>query len=226
MIGLSYGNFQSGGGVPPFSFGNALEFDGVNDYVSFDGINLSEGCISMWYKTPIDGGVFLLSGDDSDTNNEFEIWARANRAYIAVERQGVLNTTLNTPSQALNTWHHVFLKLTTNQVSLWFDGQASSQNPINLAGDFSIKRMGARSSLASTSNIVLDEVAIWNTAFDLPNNLYSTGNGDYATNYSPANLQAYWRMNGVSGDGTAVDEQGTYNGTLNNFDTATCWVAH
>jgi len=27
--------FQSGGGVPPFSFGNALQFDGVNDYVSF-----------------------------------------------------------------------------------------------------------------------------------------------------------------------------------------------
>ncbi len=225
MIGLGFGNFQSVT-QEPFSFGNALQFDGVNDYVSFDGINLSEGCISMWYKTPIAGGVFLLSGDDSDTNNEFEIWARANRAYIAVERQGVLNTTLNTPSQSLNTWHHVFLKLTTNQVSLWFDGQASSQNPINLAGDFSIKRMAARSSLASTSNVVLDEVAIWNTAFDLPNNLYSTGNGDYATNYSPENLIAYWRMNGSGTDTTAVDEQGNYDGTLNNFPASGMWVAH
>lgn len=216
-LGGSGIHINRGGGQEPFSFGNALQFDGTDDFVNFNEILLSEGSISIWYKTPQSGGVSLLSGDGSNTANQFELWTRANRAYIRFYRENVFSE-FKTLSQPLNNWHHIFLKITPTNASLWFDGLASIDNPISSSGDVAIKRMGTFFS-GNNSEIILDEVAIWDTPFDLPASLYSGGNGDYATNYSPANLVAYWRFNENDGATTLVDEQGSYNGELNNFIT-------
>jgi len=226
MIGLGFGNFQAVTQAP-FSFGNALEFDGVNDYVDISELSLSgEFTISMWINSArFTSNQAPLLGHNTNNIDYFEF--RGNSSVRVRNSAGIINFAM--PALSTGVWYnYIFTRDASNDVRTYINNVESSTGSLRNSGTYNIENIGAHIAFGWESQGTYDEVAIWNTELSPTDRaaLFNSGNGDFATNYSPANLQAYWRMNGVSGDGTAVDEQGTYNGTLTNFDTATCWVAH
>ena len=226
MIGTSFGNSASSGGAPPaFSFGNALDFDGVNDYVSLSPITLSSAgfTISFWNKGGNQAGVF---GDNG--TGYVQIINTDGRVII----NGLLNLppiSFNNPTRNNNTWYNYVITGDNNIIRCYVNSVESASGGRSAGGvkSGSITKIGALGS-SSFINANMDEVAIWDVALTTEqiSNLYNSGNGDYATNYSPENLVAYWRMNGSGTDTTATDETGNYNATLNNFPTSGMWVAH
>jgi len=236
MIGLGFGNFQAVTQAP-FSFGNALQFDGANDFVEFTPISLTDFTVNIWFNANLIAGASFrgLICNSYSGNTYILLYNNNGTNSIRVSCGSIGSFFFNVSAFSLSTWNMLTVKRSGANVQVFFNGNESStgtlvinSNPINF------NRLGSYSNV--TSNFMFngkqDEIAIWNTALsatdiaNLYNEIDGVGQGDFATNYSPANLQAYWRMNGVSGDNTAVDEQGTYNGTLTNFDYATCWVAH
>jgi hypothetical protein len=226
MIGLGFGNFQAVTQIP-FSFGNALQSDGLNDFVTYPTISFSSGTVNFWFNTQESvGSTFLIAGNGSGSGTSY-IAPRVDTNYTTV-RVGGNSFNFNFTSISVNTWYMQTVTYDAGTVRCFLNGVESSDGAQTLAGNNDFDRFFRLWATANYYKCKIDEIAAWDavlTPSDITN-LYNSGNGDFATNYSPANLQAYWRMNGVSGDGTAVDEQGNYNGTLNNFDTATCWVAH
>lgn len=126
------------------------------------------------------------------------------------------------PSMVTNVWYHIGITYKSGVgTRLYFNGVESTTGLIAGVQNYKFDEIGRYATGVINGSKIIDEVATWNTtlsATDLAN-LYNSGNGDFATNYSPANLIAYWRCNEADGATTLTDEQGTYNGTLNNFST-------
>ena len=237
MIGLGYGNFQSGT-QEPFSFGNALQSDGVNDYVRVPNFDYTTGgnfTINLW--------CILSSG--FTTNNPYllghgstnKIIILGNSSSNRAIRWGVTGATtlfsrITGTLFGEDTWLMLTMVRNGNVFTLYknaiqIDTITSAVGTITLATDMQIFKHPT-SSIAYWKGLI-DEMGVWNTNLSVDDieGLNNSMNGDYATNYQPANLISYKRFNGVSNDSIAVDQINTgINGTLNNFDFATCWVAH
>jgi hypothetical protein len=237
MIGLGYGNFQSGT-QEPFSFGNALQSDGVNDYVQVPNFDYTTGgnfTINLW--------CILSSG--FTTNNPYllghgstnKIIILGNSSSNRAIRWGVTGaaTAFSRITGTLfgeDTWLMLTMVRNGNVFTLYknaiqIDTITSAVGTITLATDMQIFKHPT-SSIAYWKGLI-DEMGVWNTNLSVDDieGLNNSMNGDYATNYQPANLISYKRFNGVSNDSIAVDQINTgINGTLNNFDFATCWVPH
>jgi hypothetical protein len=225
MIGLGFGNFQAVT-QEPFSFGNALQFDGVNDYVSLTSLTISgDLTLNFWVKT--NNLLTTVKGVFSNSATNDFIWFDNTTLRFAVD--GV-PTNFAITSFIDTNWHMVSIVRNSTNATLYIDGSFVSTLACSV-GDFTIDYIGIL-GVGFSINSTVDEVSVWNTALsstdiaNLYNEIDGVGQGDYATNYSPANLQAYWRMNGSGTDTTAVDEQGNYDGTLNNFPASGMWVAH
>ncbi len=206
------------GVAPPFSFGNALQFDGVNDRVTIPSITSgTTWSFSAWFNYSTFGGMLISSGVD------FVRLTSATNVNIRFSNQ--YNFTIS--SINLNEWNHLCVRVDSGVAKVYVNGLESSTGSQNISFSVNFIYLGSRTSDFFFGG-KLDEIAIWNTSLldaDILS-LYNGGLGDYATNYSPANLQAYWRMNGSGTDTTAVDEQGNYDGALNNFPASGMWVAH
>jgi hypothetical protein len=215
--------FQSGGQTP-FSFGNALEFDGVNDVVNTDNISIGVAAsFNFWINTDDNWHQSIISNNNSIP---YIGYRQSGNSIFFQSTGGALTFSANNLF-LLNTWTMITVTKESTSIRVFINSVESVTLAQNYLGTFNQLNVLGRGSNGFFDG-KLDESAIWNTALTPTqiSNLYNGGSGDYATNYSPANLVAYWRMNGTSGDSTAIDEQGTYNGTLINFDFATCWVAH
>jgi len=225
MIGSRVGIYGQGG-VVPFAFGNALQFDGVNNYVSCSNITLTTiSTLSFWFNisdADRDGTIFANS---ADSNTAYRILSST---QIRIVSGGVSDFTV--PTIVTGTWYHCLIAIGATNTRLYLNGVESTTGAlpnrlvtINQLGKYYL------SSGAFNLNGLLDEVAVWSgthegTLIDAQN-LYNSGNGALASDVI-ASPTAYWRMNGSGTDTTAVDEQGTYDGTLNNFPTSGMWVAH
>ena len=220
--------FQSGGEVP-FSFGNALEFDGVNDFVDITELSLSgQFTISMWINSArFTTNQAPLFGHNTNNIDYFEF--RGNSSVRLRNSSGII--TFAMPAISTGVWYnYIFTRDSGNNVKTFINNIESSTGSLSNSGTFNIENIGAHIAFGTGwfSQGTYDEIAIWDGITATAQNrtdLYNGGNGALASSVI-ASPTAYWRMNGTSGDSTAIDEQGTYNGTLINFDFATCWVAH
>jgi len=210
-------------GQEPFSFGNALQFDGVNDYVvlnTFFEIS-NQRTISAWVnQISIFNGMLF----GNTVNSDYILLNNATNIQVILG--GVLkNFTTSTRTQ--NTWYNYVFVYNSGVVDLYINGSFVAQQT-----GFSTSNLnyfGRWRSAGFYLNGKLDEVAVWNTALSSSDiaNLYNSGTGDYATNYSSANLLRYYRLNGSGSDTLAIDETGNANGTLTNFSRPPeYWVAH
>lgn len=225
-------------GAAPFAFGNALEFDGTNDYVSLMGTNAIKSAqpfsISFWvnpaslsarlaqFSTDAGRGFFL--GFSTDVNY---------KDFYFICEDGVRNSISHTFT--LSTWYHIVITYnglgftTKSNYKCYIDAVSKTLgNPNAFSSGATEVQIGAQFGSA-TGGKIIDEFYFWDnyelTSTDVTN-LYNGGSGDYAS-VVPSTPTFELRMDGTSGDSTAVDSSGNGNdGTLNNFNTSTCWVAH
>ena len=223
-----------------FSFGNALEFDGANDYVNtatntfadllYD-VN-GQYTLSFWVKpNSLVGAPVLFSGSTLAGKFFFELGATAGTLYWGAASGGY--RTYTTVGFSVGNWNHFMITKTAvgNNANLYCNGSLESSYTGSLVDVGNVNNQlyfGQYHTGSAKLNGVLDEIAIWNGTTGTAQNaldLYNSGSGALASDVI-ASPTAYWRMNGSGTDTTAVDETGNYNGTLNNFPTSGMWVPH
>jgi len=225
---------------PPFEFGNALQFDGVDDYVNTATNTFSnlfynangEYTLSFWVKpysisnypmlfssSTTNGNLFLELGNNTNTL----YWGSANgfRTYSAV-------------GFSVNTWNHFTITKTAlgDNGDIYLNGTllpTYTGSILDIANINLSLLIGKYVSGSLNINGVMDEIAVWNGVSATAQNavdLYNSGNGALASSIIP-NPTAYWRLNESGTDTIAIDSGGSgSNGTLNNFPTSGMWIPH
>ncbi len=225
---------------------NALNFDGVDDYISssFTGISgTSARTVEAWVRTtantvPANGGkqkVILDWGAASPLGSRFTFNVLFNGAIrVEVGGNGLSGNIDVTDGQ----WHHVAAvydpSSSANPIKLYVDGVLDVSGNFTgvtmntLTGNFAI---GRRVDGVNTFEGDIDEVKVWNVARSLASIVADTGT-EYCT--LPAGLVAYYRLNegtaggNNSGVTSATEDISAANGTLNNFSlngNSSNWVA-
>ena len=225
-----------------FSFGNALEFDGSNDYVSV-GINLNPALVnnfgfSCWFKTTSTSTVANRVADPF-------VGFASNQWTSAVGLNGGKITTMSydgavQQNEGSNTFNdgewHCMTMLRTRGVtdilataSVWVDGvlELDAVNFNIISGGYRWADLGV-SRPTEYADVTLDEMVFYQgvgLSIGLSENssYYNNGNGALATDVF-SDIYAYYRMNESGTDTTLTDETGNYNGTLNGFTAPGAWV--
>lgn len=205
----------------PFTFGRALEFDGVNDYVNFATFTLNHtggSALSFWFKkhgypvfgSAIGGYIQTLGGTDK---------------RIIITGYGTFNFAA---SRNDTTWYHVFITVSAGQAECYVNGVKSTNGPIATVNSIQFDYLNKRNT-ANTYSGTLDEIAVWTSVAGTQQNaidLYNGGLGALASDIIPA-PNRYYRLNESGTDTTAVDSGADgANGTLNNFPASGMWVTH
>ena len=213
-----------------FGFGNALKFDGVNDFVSFPTISKTTSfTISGWFKLDDNGGYsYLLSS--SVTNHGFAAASGGtfiggdSKAIYYYPGSGALQKIASYPS--FGQWFHLAFTYSGTILSVYVNGVFSNSQAISITGDFN--QIGRLYTGANFLNGLADECGIDMTQAATAQNitdLYNGGSGaDFVGVMGSADL--YYKFNESGTAITAVDSSGNgNNGTLNNF-SGTYWVPH
>ena len=216
-------NLRQVDGQAPFSFGNALQFDGVNDFVETPTISLSSDLtISFYFKVDNSGSQNYGIMGNTSTSENLSVWLRPNSFFRVRVDSNLYNLNRSFTS---NSWYHCVITRSGANIEVFFDAISAGVQSVN-TNTLNFNCLGRGEQVAANAAIylggALDEVAIWDgitlTSTEI-SDLYNSGSGDFATNYQNANLIAYYRMNQADGSTTLIDEKGTYNGTLYNFST-------
>lgn len=216
MIGASFGNYASSG-VTPFSFGNALKFDGVNDYVSLpSSLPNNTGTLSLWFNTP-QYGAFTVIGNSLLNNCLLQFWG-ANT--IRIGGSSGIQFFSFTNNYNLNSWNHLVITKNAGLTTCYVNSIKTTTADFN-TNDFSYNQFGRYLTNPNWYNGKLDEIGFIENIIASQtqvNELYNSGNGSNFETIMGSST-AYWRCNEADGAATLTDETGNYNGTLNNFST-------
>lgn len=241
MIGLYSANSQAITEAP-FSFGNALQFDGVNDFVSFGGANALADPNSAWSF----GGWFNLTNFSNSfpiiarlksgiANNPFAIFFSNSGSYRDLTFGSVSTFVRRKVSISSFLGNYVHLVITYNGLgsttqsnfTVYINSVATATSA---SGALANSNDSSRLSEAGLPFIgKQDEVAFWQQELTSVQvlNLYNSGNGNFAdVDVTPL---VWFKMNESGTDTTAVNSGSggsTYDGTLNNFPASGMWVAH
>tara|TARA_R110000803_G_scaffold37296_7_gene80337 strand:+ start:627 stop:1295 length:669 start_codon:yes stop_codon:yes gene_type:complete len=213
---------QAAGGLPPFSFGNALRFDGIDDYVTFSPITVNNTTISLWFSAAtLDGSFF---GNSLAANTVFRI---VNSTTIRYYNGGAVADFTVSPI-SLSTWYNLIITRDGTNVRMYINNVESTSGAI-AHPSLIFNQVGRYYSSASNLfNGVLDEIGIIQSVATAQNriDLYNGGLGESFTTVMGANDLNY-HLNESGTDRTAIDSGGSGNdGTLTNFPTSGMWVAH
>jgi hypothetical protein len=225
MIGARVGIYGQGG-VPPFAFGNALLFDGVNDYVTQSSavVLSADFTVSVWFKFNTITDTMLFSRITGGTDY-IRIWAPTK---ILLNIGG--GFTYIVPTLIISTWYNLTISRISGDTRVYLNGVESSTGAINLPTAIQLQAIGYYApTSAFYFNGVLDEIGMLSGTGATPTNatdLYNGGAGaDFTTVMGSSDLNYHLDESGT--DTTAVDSSGNGNdGTLNNFPTSGMWVPH
>jgi trimeric autotransporter adhesin len=211
------------GGAPPFSFGNALQFDGANDYTNtaFSSANLGASfTIGGWFK--LDSSISVpsciyLFGDTPNDNTPYiytETTASGMRFYV--NKNYRISITINR-----DEWHYISLNYSSSNWSIYVDGVSQDTYSGGL-GNFLSNNFYLGGPLVSNAKVTIDEFAIWGTELTPTqiSNQYNSGNGNFAN--ADVEPLIWYNMNESDGETTITNSGSggaTYDGTLNNFST-------
>lgn len=215
MIGARVGIFSGKGG---FDFGNCLQFDGVNDYVSFSLVT-APNKMSFWiYPTRFSDCILGNSGNSST----------ALRITSATNIRIVFGSDVIFPASTivLNQWNHIYLYQSGTIVKGVANGVLSTTNPTTSFQNYN--QMGNYFTGGLYLSGKMDEMALSSgTGSDTEGlNLWNSGTGaSIADFFTPANILFYYNFN--ESGGTTLTDGGLAgrNGTLNNF-TGTYFIPH
>ncbi|MEM9022946.1 MAG: LamG-like jellyroll fold domain-containing protein, partial [Bacteroidota bacterium] len=219
--------------------GNALDFDGSNDYVDIGDVlldGLSTFSLEAWiYPTALitnaaptghnnfEGAIMHKSGA-ADDNMGLSVTTGGLAFYI----DNGSNNSLTGSTPALNTWTHVAATYDGTTMTIYQNGVLdasmvvsgsgaliSNTNPLRIGGGHAVNYV----PYEFTGRI--DEVRVWNTlrsAGEITNDMCRSLEGD------ETGLIGYWRLDELTNSGTAADAISGNDGTLTNMDATTDWV--
>lgn len=212
--------------------GNALHFDGTNDYVSaslppvFNNIPTNSFTIEAWVY-PQGSSFSRIVFAQQNTSNFVSFGVSiSNTVYFYVVSSGTTYSIVTTNALPINQWTHVAARWIpgSNNTEVLFNGvlQAAVPGGTSSTGTSSVMTIGARSD--GTTQFftgMLDELKIWNSA---RTNCQIAGNMNSTLLGTEPGLSAYYKFNqGNAGANNAGItnlpdlSSGGSNGTLQNF---------
>jgi hypothetical protein len=217
--------------------GNALHFDGTNDYVTaplpalFNNLAANDFTVEVWIKPQGSAFARVLFAQHS-TNNFFSLTlSTARQVYFYLNNTVGL---LSGSSLPLGQWSHVACtwKASTSEAKIYINGvlQPTTSGGTSSTGTSNMMAIGGRTGGTQYFNGELDELRIWNVVRNQCE-LDATRNSEYTI--AQPGLVAYYKFNqGVAGGANATiitleDFTTNYNGTLLNFGlngSASNWV--
>ena len=210
--------------------GNALSFDGSDDYVYLGKLGLSSQIsISTWFKTSSSKVQRIISSVDTDNNFfiMFDPSQSQGRQFKFNVRDNEVYATKPSSEYTDGKWHNAIGTWDGNTMKLYIDGQfVSEKNGVNTTIQDSDTHLSTPTG-SERFNGSIDETALWSKALTANevSAIYNsstaldvrTNAGDYS---SSNNLVAYWKMEDGSGT-TLTDVSGNSN---NGAISGASWV--
>jgi len=215
---------------------NALDFDGVDDYVNLGNIlNLTSAIsIETWVKTDGLGSRQTILDKGYSSSGEpyyqYHVEVRSGgEIYFALSLGGTRQVTQTSASLTAGQWHHVACVYSGSTIKVYIDGvEESSTTATGSISTYSTSLyIGAYSGPGPIGGFdgLIDEVRIWNdarTASEISTNMTNELNGN------EAGLVAYYKFNESDTNTVASNfasaTGASYDGALTNM-TGTEWTA-
>lgn len=207
--------------------GKALDFDGSNDYVTIPsdaGLTTSQFTVEFWMKMKATTGTYagIIDRGRNSSKNWYFLTIQNSLGGMFGIGKGSSNSEIWFGINDTK-WHHIAGTYDGTTASLYLDGMLQSTITVSMSTADKAINLGKWTDLSSNySNVVLDELRIWNNArsgSDIREEMNKTLAGD------EEGLLAYYRMDQYDGT-TLYDITGNgHNGTLTNMDASTDWVS-
>ena len=214
-----------------FAQNNALNFDGVNDYVSLPLFDFSSGSftIEMWINannlTTNENNNLIRQQPETglpDFEINFGTYGTSLIFGLNTSSSGYSELNVNvTPANYTGSWHHLAVVYNGSTMKTYDNGieigsLSKSGSPV-VSNNNTLNQLSGYRGASELFNGKMDEVRIWNgarTASEIRQNMYR----ELSDPSSETNLLAYYKFNETTGT-TAANAQGnaTYNGTLTNM---------
>jgi len=205
--------------------GNALDFDGVNDYVASDvcvalaGRNVT---VSAWMKAPaLNPAVqFIIAINSSAGDNKLMFGIQANTATLSfADSEPLWRDTTATVID--NTWHHVAFVLDdiADAVNVYVDGAEvlSFTSTVSIADTDLLSLAQEYDAGLTTGDFYsgqLDDIKVYD---------YALNQTQIRLLYNPSALLAHWELDETAGSVASDSSLYDYDGTLVNMDDSD-WV--
>ena len=209
---------------------NALQMDGVNDYVSanlpvvFNNMSANDFTIEAWVKPQTANLSRIICAQTNNMNFTAIGIGASNEIYFHVVKNGTTYSIQTTNSLTLNTWSHIAASwvAASNQIRVYLDGVLQTGVSGGIASNGSANELCIGASPGGTQffNGSVDEVRIWSEARSA---CEIQANFDSELAGTETNLSAYYNFNQGIADGsnagvtTLPELVSANNGTLINF---------
>jgi len=205
--------------------GNALDFDGVNDYVASDvcvalaGRNVT---VSAWMKAPALNPAmqFMIAINSAAGDNKLMFGTQAGTATLSfADSEPLWRDTTATVID--NTWHHTAFVLDdiADTVNVYVDGAEvlSFTSTVSIADTDLLSLAQEYDAGLTTGDFytgLLDDVKVYD---------YALNETQIRRLYDPSALLAHWQLDEITGSVASDSSLYGYDGTLVNMDDSD-WV--
>lgn len=192
--------------------GNALEFDGVDDYIKADVTDWSGSfTVEGWVKTTAQiAYTSLFSSTDSGLASSFQIdFDGSGNLQLRGAKASSGNFTV-TIGAVTGEWQHIAVTFDGTTVSTYLNGELQNTATPSFGGLFTVYKVGMNRTGGLPFAGEVDEFRIWNiarTQAEIQAYMRSTLNGD------ESNLTAYYQFDQSSGT-IVTDTTGSYDATI------------
>lgn len=213
---------------------SALNFDGVDDYVSVqkaptlqstDAMTIEAWIQADAWQSLIYKGSVISNSNNQGGDNGFDLRAGADgKAEINIAINGTWATATSESVMQTGTWHHVAGVYDGSQVKIFIDG--IERNASSATGTISTFQKNLYFGecpgwSGRTFDGKIDEIRYWNTARteqEIQENINQSLNG------TETGLIGYWKLDEGNGNTTSDQTSNNHLGTLTNMEVPACWV--
>jgi hypothetical protein len=214
---------------PVLFAGNALSFDGTNDFVTIADDNTlditSAITLEAWAYATKNSGIQNVINKSSNSSNSGYIFPRTDDGWASVVFYLHVGgwQTLSAAYPSLNAWHHLAATYDGATMKLYIDGAlaASRAQTGTITINANPLTLGNQTGFAEYFGGSADEFRVWNIA-RTQTQIQNSMNSELDPT-SQTGLVSYYTVNqGIAaGSNTGLiplpDQKGTNNGTLTNF---------